>query len=90
MRSMGEVMAASNRGMTPTEIDEAMRLRPGTAHKTMVSAWRADRDVAAMARAYRHDHNVSSHRLSTPPVVPAVSLRLQDVVERLPKLIVLS
>ena len=47
------VLAESNQGFTPTEIDERLGLRRGEARRTMVGIWKRDRDDAVRAAASR-------------------------------------
>ncbi|HAM14520.1 MAG TPA: hypothetical protein DCP91_01370 [Eggerthellaceae bacterium] len=47
------VLAESNKGYTPEEIDERLGLRRGEARRTMIGIWRADNEMAALARESR-------------------------------------
>jgi len=61
--SSNEVLALSNRGMTPSEIDEALDLDGGTARQTMVGIWMRDKDDALRARASRREERLREKEL---------------------------
>lgn len=62
MEPAGTVLALSNQGLAPAEIDNALGLDAGQARRTMVRIWQRDKDDASRADASRRAERRQSKR----------------------------